>query len=156
MKGIYEEYVSGDWEIKEALNKKYGEKRIRAAIEEFTSMEYIQNTSKQCPSCRSWMQKLDGCNKMTCSKCTCYFCWLCFKVLSRNDPYSHFNQSQSTCYEKLFEGAWTLNEDNDNNNDDDADDGAQGLPPHLEQLNLEEGDFIFEDEDEDDGIVFRH
>jgi E3 ubiquitin-protein ligase RNF14 len=125
-------------------------------------MEYIKETSKQCPNCKSWMQKLDGCNKMVCSKCTCYFCWLCSKILSRNDPYSHFNQTQSSCFEKLFEGAWSNNGDENNNNNNDqenadsnSDDDDHELP-RLEHLDLEEGDFIYEDDAEDDGIIFRH
>ena len=49
-------------------------------------------------------QKIDGCNKMTCTKCRAYFCWLCMKPLSRNNPYLHFNQLDSPCFNKLFYG----------------------------------------------------
>jgi len=90
-------------------------------------MELIESTSKRCPNCRSWVQKLDGCNRMTCTKCHCYFCWICLKLLSKVDPYSHFNNSNSDCFEKLFEGVIQ--------NDGDTDD--------------EDEDF-FEDEDDDD------
>ena len=144
MKEICNQYLYGDAIVKEALIKQYGESRIKRAMEETSSMELIQRTSKQCPSCRSWMQKLDGCNKMICSKCHCYFCWLCMKVLSKNDPYSHFNSSNSECYEKLFEGV-VNNAENDNedrdfrefeiNFDDDEDDDE---------------DFDFEDDEDDE------
>jgi hypothetical protein len=39
--------------MREQLIKKYGEKRIKSAIEESSSMELIENTSKQCPQCKS-------------------------------------------------------------------------------------------------------
>ncbi len=92
-----------DDSLRDSLIKRYGEKRLQRAIEEYQSINLIQKTSKKCPNCRSWMQKLDGCNKMTCSKCQCYFCWLCLKELSKSDPYSHFNKFDSECFEKLFE-----------------------------------------------------
>lgn len=90
----------------------------------------ITLTSKQCPNCRSWLQKLDGCNKMTCSKCQCYFCWLCLSKLSKIDPYSHFNLRTSECFEKLFEGV--ENED--------------GEPNRMLEVNLDDN----EQEDQDD------
>ena len=120
MKEICEAFKSGDKFTKDDLIKRYGEKRIHAAIEEYTSMELIEKTSKRCPSCRSWMQKLDGCNKMTCARCLCYFCWLCGKSLSKSDPYSHFSNTNSECFEKLFEGLEN-NQNNDQNNDQDED-----------------------------------
>ena len=123
MKEICFDYKNGDESVREQLIKKYGEKRIRLAIEESSSMELIENTSKQCPQCKSWMQKLDGCNKMTCGKCHAYFCWLCLKVLSKSDPYSHFNKSNSDCFDKLFEGMFNErnNQDAQNNENDGFD-----------------------------------
>jgi E3 ubiquitin-protein ligase RNF14 len=103
MKQIVECFLNGDELTKASLVKKYGEKRLKNAIEEYQSVELITSTSKQCPSCKSWMQKLDGCNKMTCVRCHCYFCWLCLKSLSKTDPYSHFNTAMSSCFDKLFE-----------------------------------------------------
>ena len=50
------------------------------------------------------VQKTEGCNKMTCTKCRSYFCWLCNTLLSRSTPYSHFSIRGSPCFERLFEG----------------------------------------------------
>ena len=35
---------------------------------------------------------------MTCTSCRRYFCWLCLGVLSKVNPYSHFNNPNSPCY----------------------------------------------------------
>ena len=155
MKKIVKEYTSSDSDQRELMHKKYGEKRIKAAIEEACSMDLIEKTSKQCPKCRSWLQKLDGCNKMTCTKCSCYFCWLCLQLVSRNDPYSHFNSINSECYQKLFEGTW-----NDNNNNNEPDDNVNNniveVLPELDGLDINENEFIYEEDDDDDGIIFAH
>lgn len=45
-------------------------------------------------------QKLDGCNKMTCTGCMQYFCWLCMASLSRVNPYKHFNDPSSPCFDR--------------------------------------------------------
>ena len=50
------------------------------------------------------VQKIDGCNKMRCSKCNVYFCWLCLMVIPNANPYVHFNTTTSPCFNKLFQG----------------------------------------------------
>lgn len=93
-------------------------------MDEMASMETIKTTARQCPQCSIWVdvylffiiqlliilffivQKLDGCNKMTCIKCHSYFCWTCLEKLSKTDPYGHFNHPSSKCFNKLFEGVW--------------------------------------------------
>ncbi|PPR00248.1 hypothetical protein CVT24_005016 [Panaeolus cyanescens] len=32
---------------------------------------------KKCPNCKVWVDRTEGCNHMTCVKCTTHFCWLC-------------------------------------------------------------------------------
>lgn len=46
-------------------------------------------------------QKLDGCNKMTCTGCMQYFCWICMGSLSRANPYKHFNDPESPCFNRF-------------------------------------------------------
>jgi hypothetical protein len=41
------------------------------------------------------------------------------KALSKVDPYSHFNNSNSDCYAKLFEGVIQNEEDGGDDDDDD-------------------------------------
>lgn len=158
LKSICNGYLHGDAAQRERLIKKYGEKRIQKAVEENLSAEFIQETSKKCPNCKSWMQKLDGCNKMTCTKCHCYFCWLCFKILSKNDPYSHFNSANSECFEKLFEGVENNENNNNNNNDNDNIQENNENNDENNEVDFEynPADFEFDDDDEDDdGIIFR-
>jgi len=38
-------------------------------------------------------------------KCRAYFCWLCNDILSRANPYLHYNSPGSKCVNRLFEGA---------------------------------------------------
>ena len=54
---------------------------------------------KQCPACKSGVQKSQGCNKMTCATCRTLFCYVCGCKLDRVRPYSHFKYG--SC--KLFD-----------------------------------------------------
>ena len=63
-------------------------------------------------------QKIDGCNKMTCTKCNAYFCWLCGHVLDKGNPYSHYGDKSGKCYNKLFLGL-TRGGDGDEEEEDD-------------------------------------
>lgn len=40
---------------------------------------------KPCPQCKSNIERIDGCNYMTCEKCKFGFCWLCLKKRQHND-----------------------------------------------------------------------
>ncbi|CAF0833456.1 unnamed protein product [Brachionus calyciflorus] len=145
LKEIVEIYKNGDAEAREKLVLKYGERRIKQAVEETSSMNLIESTSKKCPQCRSWMQKLDGCNKMTCSKCNCYFCWLCLDQLSKADPYSHYNRENSKCFEKLFEGVYQNDREAANENHFNQD----------QESDEDDEDEDDEDEFEDEHIIFE-
>uniref|UniRef100_G1QCZ2 RBR-type E3 ubiquitin transferase n=1 Tax=Myotis lucifugus TaxID=59463 RepID=G1QCZ2_MYOLU len=45
--------------------------------------------------------ELDGCNKMTCTACMQYFCWICMGSLNAN-PYKHLTDPASQCFNWLF------------------------------------------------------
>ena len=51
---------------------------------------YVNKYSKNCPSCNSSIMQTNGCNKMTCTTCGKYFCWICLKVILN---YDHFSES---------------------------------------------------------------
>ncbi|EFO21998.1 RWD domain-containing protein [Loa loa] len=108
-------------ELDEIYRKFGGKKQFERMIEALKSEEWIGCNSKPCPSCQAKIEKTSGCNKMICTKCGHYFCWLCGIALNKNDPYSHFNTSgPGSCYNRLFEGV----EDDDNYGvvDDDVED----------------------------------
>eukprot|EP00118_Oscarella_pearsei_P028148 m.1643 g.1643 ORF g.1643 m.1643 type:complete len:433 (+) comp7583_c0_seq2:24-1322(+) len=101
LKGEYEKAAPAE---RAFLEHKYGLRTIRRAVEEIVSEDWIEEYTKQCPACLSNIQKMDGCNKMTCMKCKAHFCWICMRLLDRNDPYKHFSASGSECFNLLFRG----------------------------------------------------
>lgn len=103
MKNIYEDYQNAGPEERAAMILKYGQK-ITHLIDEMASLEIIRRTARQCPNCSIYVDKIDGCNKMTCTKCHSYFCWSCGSGLSKTNPYSHFHTPTSKCFNKLFDG----------------------------------------------------
>lgn len=55
---------------------------------------------KQCPFCKFWTEKSDGCNHMTCRSCAFQWCWLC------SGEYESGHYAQGTClglqFSKIF------------------------------------------------------
>ena len=45
--------------------------------EKASSEAWLAKYSKPCPKCKRPIQRNDGCNHMTCSKCNHEFCWVC-------------------------------------------------------------------------------
>ena len=50
---------------------------------------------------------------MVCGKCGTFFCWLCEECLHTEDPYKHFSNPSSKCYNLLFHGVLNLDVDDD-------------------------------------------
>ncbi|RWS16199.1 E3 ubiquitin-protein ligase RNF14-like protein [Dinothrombium tinctorium] len=102
---MLQKYQRSNFEERKAMEKTYGKKELLDALNSLLSEEYLEENTKKCPSCKSPIEKLEGCNKMTCRKCNAYFCWLCKELLpSTSNPYRHFNDPQSKCFNKLFFG----------------------------------------------------
>lgn len=108
---LKDEWLNGDEETRKFLEKKYGKATVQLAVEESFSNEWLKNYAKKCPGCSANIQKIDGCNKMTCMKCRAYFCWICNGFLSKQNPYSHFSERDSKCFNRLFEGVDMDNDD---------------------------------------------
>uniref|UniRef100_A0A8C9W7E5 RBR-type E3 ubiquitin transferase n=1 Tax=Scleropages formosus TaxID=113540 RepID=A0A8C9W7E5_SCLFO len=104
LRGLRDEYMSASDDKKKFLERRYGKQVIQNAVEESFSRDWLDENCKACPRCGANIQKIYGCNKMTCTSCKQYFCWLCLSLLTRGNPYSHFDNSSSPCYNQLFQG----------------------------------------------------
>lgn len=113
LRNLRDEYLSATASGQKFMEQRYGKRVIQKAVEESFSRDWLSENCKCCPRCGTNIQKVDGCNKMTCTSCKQYFCWLCLGVLSKVNPYSHFNNPHSPCYNQLFLGV-------DPDEDDDA------------------------------------
>jgi hypothetical protein len=48
---------------------------------------------KDCPNCKTSMEKIAGCNHMTCVACKAHICWVCMQVFETSDHcYKHMNE----------------------------------------------------------------
>lgn len=99
---VIREYQEANAERKLELEKRFTKQQLLKWVENDLSQKWLEECSKPCPNCRAVIQKVDGCNKMMCSNCNTPFCWLCNLCLSRTQPYKHFIDPQSPCYQKLF------------------------------------------------------
>ncbi|KAK8738812.1 hypothetical protein OTU49_003686 [Cherax quadricarinatus] len=94
---IMETYINGDESERGALEEQYGKKYLSMLRDEYLSMNYLDENSKQCPRCRAKIEKIDGCNKMTCLECGVNFCWLCMSILDALKAYDHYMDARSPC-----------------------------------------------------------
>ncbi len=49
----------------------------RLSVDQNTQI-WLEKYSKKCPQCQSYIQKISGCDHMTCKRCKYQFCWQCF------------------------------------------------------------------------------
>lgn len=113
-RAIRDEYLSATPAGKQAMEKRYGKRTLQLLVDESLTQDWMQQNSKKCPHCSISIEKQDGCNKMTCWRCGTYFCWICMKALrASGNPYQHFSDPSSGCFNKLFEGAEEIAEEDD-------------------------------------------
>ncbi|GAB5367593.1 hypothetical protein AAMO2058_001244100 [Amorphochlora amoebiformis] len=68
------------------------------------SESLIRRTSKKCPGCGTNIEKLSGCNHMTCTVCHTGFCWICLEEIGHSTMPEHFNPKGSNpCAGRQFE-----------------------------------------------------
>jgi hypothetical protein len=51
---------------------------------------WIDENTKECPSCHTHIQRNDGCNHMTCTICHTHFCWLCNQTYTVDQINKHY------------------------------------------------------------------
>lgn len=111
---IRDRYVSATGQEKQEMERRYGKRTLELLVVESLSQDWMKENSKKCPHCNVCIEKQDGCNKMTCWRCGMHFCWLCVTPLkSMSNPYQHFNDPTSPCFNKLFHGVEGLEEMDD-------------------------------------------
>ncbi|PFH50424.1 hypothetical protein AMATHDRAFT_40879 [Amanita thiersii Skay4041] len=55
--------------------------------------------AKRCPACQVWIQKIEGCNHMTCH-CGAHICWICLaQFTSSSDVYTHLRKTHGGIYD---------------------------------------------------------
>ncbi|CAL5868573.1 uncharacterized protein PFLUO_LOCUS2800 [Penicillium psychrofluorescens] len=88
-------------------------RQAEQTAEEKATEEYLRLYTSPCPTCSVPCQKRMGCNHMRCFQCDTHFCYLCSSWLSADNPYRHFNDLDSGCYNRLWdlEGGDGLNPD---------------------------------------------
>ncbi|KAG2347151.1 hypothetical protein BDR05DRAFT_958623 [Suillus weaverae] len=55
---------------------------------------------KKCPTCQALIEKVDGCNHMTCTMCNSHICWRCMGVFSATTIYAHMSSDHGTIYDE--------------------------------------------------------
>jgi len=76
------------------LKNWHGKKLCKEEVEkDFKNWKKNKNT-QQCPNCKIWIEKNDGCNHITCSNCKYEFCWICLGKYDDN----HFKIGGCTQY----------------------------------------------------------
>ncbi|KAH0948658.1 hypothetical protein HN011_002018 [Eciton burchellii] len=114
---LLSEYQSASTEKKAEMEQHYGKRQLQLIMENAMSENWINDNSHNCPHCKTAIEKSDGCNKMTCSHCGTYFCWLCGSRLNPEAPYLHFRNPESKCFNMLYRGVIPDEEPNDDDFD---------------------------------------
>jgi len=73
---------------------------------DLATLVWLAKNTKACPKCNTNIQKNEGCNHMTCSKCSHQFCWICM------GPWAPHNKSYYTCNMYKGPGPATNKEEN--------------------------------------------
>lgn len=60
---------------------------------------------KDCPKCKTAMEKTEGCNHMTCRGCGTHICWVCMEYFDTGGKcYGHLNKAHGGIYDVGFGG----------------------------------------------------
>ncbi|KAL7916172.1 hypothetical protein GGI35DRAFT_24230 [Trichoderma velutinum] len=55
---------------------------------------------KDCPMCNTPLEKISGCNHITCTVCNCHICWFCLETFSSGDKvYEHMGKLHGGHYD---------------------------------------------------------
>uniref|UniRef100_A0A3Q1GI14 RBR-type E3 ubiquitin transferase n=1 Tax=Acanthochromis polyacanthus TaxID=80966 RepID=A0A3Q1GI14_9TELE len=91
LKIVWDDYSNGSKERKRLLEGRYGREVMRGTVDIWLSDNWITDNCKHCPHCFCKIQKISGCNVMTCTRCDQQFCWSC--LTRPKDWKSHFQNN---------------------------------------------------------------
>lgn len=75
-----------------------------------TTDEWIEHVTKQCPKCKTRIEKSGGCNYMNCQRCHFEFCWVCgsdWKTHGDHFVCNKFDSNASVSFEGIEDGGDT-------------------------------------------------
>ena len=78
-------------------------RRHREQVADAMARRYIDREGKLCPRCNTGVVKSEGCNKMTCGGCGCFFCYKCGKEVF---GYEHFREGDCSLFDLDAIAAW--------------------------------------------------
>lgn len=110
-KKLAEDYKNATRKERSLMEKRYGQKKLKELVATAETENWIRRNSQKCPACRVNIEKNDGCNKMKCTECKKYFCWLCLTILSTESPYTHYQDETSQCFNLLIDGIFDPEEE---------------------------------------------
>ena len=66
-----------------------------------------ENDIRDCPGCKTEVEKIDGCNHMTCVACQCHFCWVCCATFNEaSQVYEHLKAEHNGIYDEGEYDGW--------------------------------------------------
>jgi len=68
----------------DATCEQYQQWKVDNGLIDTKFTHWAKKNTKKCPQCKTMIEKIAGCNHMTCSSCKFEFCWLCGGKYSSN------------------------------------------------------------------------
>ena len=88
-----------DDEAHEGMTCKERRDQKSSSVQDRLFNEWANQHGKRCPECKSVIEKIDGCNHITC-RCGAHFCWECGKTFRSNEIYQHMNSAHGGIYDQ--------------------------------------------------------
>ncbi|CAF1185379.1 unnamed protein product [Adineta ricciae] len=85
------------------------EKGVELEMRKFIEEHVTEAMIRKCPRCTQRFYKVEGCNKMTCSSCGLFICYVCRETINGYDHFTNnerctlSNQSEKLHYEEMVQ-----------------------------------------------------